>query len=93
MLQSRIEALRVLAHDDEIDIRIAGWNVRQVPDGPEVRIKLKFLAQRNVDAGEAAADGRSHRALQTHMCALDRFDRFFWDVLTVFLECFGSDLK
>ncbi len=63
---------------------------RQIADGPEVGEQLELLAQRDVDAGEAAADRRRHRAFQPDVRALNGFGQLFWDVLVVFLEGFGA---
>ncbi len=71
MLDARVQALGVFAHDDQVDIRIAGRDMRQVADGAEIRVQLKALAQLHVDAGKAAADGRGHRTFQSHAGALD----------------------
>jgi hypothetical protein len=89
VLQPGIQALGVLAHDDEVNIRIARGDVRQITNRPEVRVQLKLLAQRHVDAGKTAAYGRGDRPLQSHARALDRFDYLFGDVLAMFLEGIG----
>src|SRR5205807_9840996 len=38
MFDSGIGPFSIFANDDEVDIGIAGWNVRQIPDGTEVGI-------------------------------------------------------
>src|SRR5208282_47766 len=65
-------------------------NVREVADGPEVGEELKALAQFDVDAGEAAADGRGHGTLQSDAGALDGFAEFFGNVFVVLLKGFGA---
>ena len=57
VFQAGVQAFGILAHDDEIDIRIARGNVRQIPDGPEVRVQLELLAQRDIDAGNPPPTG------------------------------------
>ncbi len=93
VLQPGVQTLGILAHDDEIYIGITRGNMRQIPNGTEIRIQLKFPAQRNVDAGKPAAHRRGHRALQTHASALDRLKRIFRDVFTVLFERIGAHLK
>ena len=44
VLDAGVKALRVFAHDDQVDVRITGRNVRQVANGTEVGIELKLLA-------------------------------------------------
>src|SRR5208283_2221118 len=88
-----IKPLGVFAHHDQIDAWIAGRNMRQVADGPEVGKKFETLAQFDVDAREAAADGRSHRALQSDPGALDGFAEFFRNVFVVLLKRFSAGGK
>ncbi len=90
MFDAGVESFRVFAHDDQIDARIARRNMRQVANGPEVREKLEALAQLDIDAREAAADGRSHRPLQPDARALDRFRELLGDVLVVLLKSFRA---
>ena len=90
VFESGVEALSIFADDDEIDIGITRRNVRQIADGTEVGVELELLAQRDVDAGKAATDGRGHRPLQGDAGALNRFDDLFGDVLPVLLESVGA---
>src|SRR5208282_6038956 len=85
-----IKPLGVFAHYNQIDARIASGNMRQVADRPEVGEKFEALAQFDIDAGEAAADGRGHRTLQSDTGALDRFAEFFGNVIVVRLKGFGA---
>ena len=85
-----VKSFRIFANDDQIDSRIARGNMRQVADRPEVGEEFEALAQFDVDAGEAAADGRSHRTLQSDAGALDRFAEFFGNVFVVLLKGFGA---
>src|SRR5208282_586671 len=85
-----VKSLGIFAHDDQVHAWVAGGNVREVANRPEVGEEFKALAQFDVDAGEAATDGRSHRALQSDARALDRFAEFFGNVFVVLLEGFGA---
>src|SRR5208283_551513 len=90
MFDTGIKSLGVFANDDQIDTRIAGRNMRQVADGPEVGEQFKTRPQFDVDAGEAAADGRSHRTLQPDAGALDGFAEFLGNVFVVLLKGFSA---
>jgi hypothetical protein len=74
VLDARIQVLRVLTHDHEIEFRIPRRHVRQRPHGPQVRVEIERLAQADVDGGEALADGRRDRAFERDLVALDRFE-------------------
>ena len=56
MLDAGIQALGIFADDDQVDAGIARRNVGQIANGAEVGVELELLAQRDVDAGKAAAD-------------------------------------
>src|SRR5260370_395587 len=86
VLDPGIQAFCVLAEDDEVNVRIARRYMRQVGDRPEICEQLKPFAQFDVNAGKAAADGRSHRTLQSDAGALDRLGEFPGNVLFVFFE-------
>jgi hypothetical protein len=90
VLDAGVESFGVFAHDDQVDARVAGWNMRQVADGAEVGEEFEALAEFDVDAGKAATDGRGHRALQSDAGALDGFAEFFGNVLLVFFERFRA---
>src|SRR5581483_1567233 len=60
MLDSGIQTFGVLADDDQVDIGITRRDMRKVADGTEVRVKLKALAEFDIDAGESATDGSGH---------------------------------
>src|SRR5215831_3659747 len=91
VLQTGIESLGVFANDDQVDIRIARGNVRQIANRTEVGVELELLSQGDVDAGKAAADRRSHWPLQSDFCAFKRRDQIFWNVFTGFLIGLCSD--
>ena len=92
VLESRIKALSIFANNHQVHIRIARRNMRQIAHRPEVRVKLKLLAQLHVDAGKASANRRSDRPLQRHMRAFNGFGQLFGNVFVVFLERLGARL-
>src|ERR1035438_9359576 len=67
--------------------------MRQIANRPKIRIQLKFLAQRDVDAGEAAAYWRGHRPFQPYASPLDRLQHIFRNVLTILLERIRTHLE
>src|ERR1700674_4306611 len=81
VLDAGIKSFSVFAHDDQVHSRVAGRNMRQVADGPEVGEEFEALAEFDVDARKPAANGRGHGALQSDAGALDGFAEFFWNVL------------
>ena len=58
--------------------------------GRKLAKSSKALAEFDVDAGEAAADGRGHGALQSDAGALDGFAEFFGNVFLVLFKGFGA---
>ena len=76
VLQARVQVLGVLAEDHHVDVDIvkAGLQTGQRMDRTHVRVQIELFAQRDVDAGESAANGRGHRTLQAEMRPLDGFD-------------------
>ena len=67
--------------------------MRQIANGTKVGVKLKFLPQLNIDAGEAAAYRRGYRPLERDAGTFNRLGQFFGNVLLVFLEGFGASLN
>ena len=59
-------------------------------NGPEIGEQIELLAQRDVDALEAAADRRRHRPFERHLVALDRLVERRGNVLAVNLERLGA---
>src|SRR5262250_1529033 len=70
MFQSRVEPFGVFANDNQIDVGISCGNVRQVPDGSEVRIEFELLAQGDIDAREASTHGRCDWTFESDSSAL-----------------------
>src|SRR5208282_2778027 len=85
-----VKAFGIFANYDQIDAGVARGNMRQVADGPEVGKEFEALAQLDVDTGEAAANGRCNRALQSDAGALDGFAEFLGNVLVVLFVRFGA---
>src|SRR5262249_27148254 len=71
VLKAGIKAFRVFPHDHQIDIRITCGNVRKIAHRAEVGVKIELLSELNVDAGEAAADGRGNRPFERDARALN----------------------
>src|SRR5438552_1194937 len=92
MLQSRVEAHGVLAHDDEINVRIASGDMGQIAHGAEVGIKLELLTELDVNAGESAADRCGDWPLERYMRALNGFRQCLRDVFFVFFVSFRTSL-
>src|ERR1044072_4740847 len=77
VLKPRVEALGVLAHDDEVEFGVARPHVRQRAHGADVGIAVERLAQSNVDRREALADRRRDGAFERDLVALDGFEQVF----------------
>src|SRR5690349_8890511 len=80
-----VQPLGVFSNNNEIDVGIARRYMGQVTDRPEVGIQFESLAQLDINAGEAPANGSGHGAFQGYMRSLDRVDQFFRNVLVIFL--------
>src|SRR3954451_8627832 len=93
MFHSGIGSLRILSKHDQVNIGITGWDVRQISDRPEVRIKLELLPQCDIDTGEPTAYGRCDRPFKGHAIAVDRIEKFFRNVLLIFLLALAPRLK
>ena len=74
VLDARVEILGVLAHDDEVDVLVARVEADHRPSGPEVGVQVERLAERDVDAPEAAADRGRDRPLERDPVAPDRLE-------------------
>jgi hypothetical protein len=83
---SRVEILRVLADDHQIDVREARLHAGKVLDRPEVRVQIQRLAQADVDAREALRDRRRDRAFESDLVAADRIEQRARQRLAVALE-------
>ena len=90
VLQAHILALGILAHDHQVHAGIFRGEAGQIANGPQIGEKIELLAQRDVDALEAAADRRRHRPLERHAVAFDGFVKRRGNVLAVNLEGLGA---
>ena len=93
VLQADVLALGVFAHDDQVHAGPMRFQAGKILDGPEVGEEIEFFAQGDVDALEAAADGRGDRALQRDFVALDRFVKRGGDVFAEDFEGLGAGGK
>src|SRR5260370_654820 len=71
-LDTRVEALGVLADDDQVHVPVTGGRSVEVADRPHRRVEVQLLAEAHVDGDEALADRRGARPLQRHLEARDR---------------------
>ena len=71
MLYAGVEVLGVLAHDHEVDVVIAAGDALYRAGGADVRVEVELLPERDVDAAEAAADGRGDGALEGRAVGAD----------------------
>src|SRR5271157_2805826 len=90
VLDAGVQPFGVLANDDEVHAGIARGYSREIADRPEVGEKLELLAQRDIDAGESAADRGRHRTFQADARALDGLHQFLGNVLVILLIGFGA---
>ena len=86
VLETGIEVLGVLAHDDEIDVLVARRHTRDVPDGTEIRKELERLAQADVHAGKPASNRRRQRPLERNLVARNRLEQCFRKRRAVLLD-------
>jgi hypothetical protein len=93
VLQSGVKAFGVFSNNDQINIGITSGNVRQIAHRAEVGVKLELLPELHVDAGKAAANGRSNRALQRDVCTFNGFRQRLGNVFFVFFERLGASLN
>ena len=71
MLQADVLALGVFTDDDQVQAGPMGGHAGKILDRAKVGEELELLAQGNVDALEAAADGCGDRALESDLVTLD----------------------
>ncbi len=90
VLQANVFAFGVFAHDDEVDVGELGFESWQILDRSEVCEEVELFAQRDVDALEAAADGRGYRPLECDLIVLDGLVERGGDVLAEDFKGFGS---
>src|SRR5882724_3437312 len=65
----------------------------QIFYGAEIRVEIECFAQRHIDAGCAARDGRGHRPLQGDMILPDRFHSQLIDELSALRGLVGAPFE
>ena len=75
VLDARVLALRVLAHDDQVDAVVAVGKPGERPRRAHVGVEIELLPERDVDAAVAAADRRRQRPLEADAVLADRLQR------------------
>jgi len=83
-LEAGVEVFGVLAEDDEVDVRVVGFEAGKIFNGAEVGVEVEFFAQRHVDGGEASTDGCGDGAFEGDAVLLDGLVENFGDVLARF---------
>src|SRR6202022_4126952 len=61
-LDAGVDVLRVLAHDDEVDVVVAGAHAGIAFAGPDEGVEIELLAQRDVDRSDSLPDRRRQRS-------------------------------
>jgi len=84
VLDSGVEIFRIFAEDDHVDRKIGKtrFQPRKHANGAEIHKQIQAFAQRHVDAGMAAGDGRSDGAFQTDFGAAERLENRVGQVLS-----------
>jgi hypothetical protein len=85
MLEAGVKVLRILTKDRDVDRQVmkAGLQTRQHADGPEIGVETELLAQRDIDALVAAADGSRGGALEADAVRLQGGENVVWDQLSL----------
>ena len=86
VLQTRVEILGVLAHDDQVHAGEAARHARQVPHGSEVRVEIERLPQADVDAREPLGYRRRDRTLECDLVSANRVEQLDGQRLAEALE-------
>jgi hypothetical protein len=74
-LDARVQVLRVLADDHEVDLVEAGADALVGLARPDLPVQVEALAQADVDRAEALSDGRRDRALERDTGGADGVQR------------------
>ena len=75
VLHAGIEPLRVLADHDQIHAGVARLDAGEAARRADIGVEIEFLAQRDVDAAIAFADGGRQRTFQRQLVAADGVER------------------
>ncbi len=71
VLDARVQVLRVLANDHEVDILVARLETLHRAGRPQVRVQAERLAERDVDAAEPLPDRGRDGALECDLVTSD----------------------
>src|SRR5690242_3146655 len=71
VLQTRIQILCVLTHNDQIELGISTRHIRQCAHRTQVCVKVQCLAQSNIDRSKTFADWRRDWSLERDLVAED----------------------
>ena len=74
-LDAGVEVLGVLSDDDEVDVVVARAVACDRERGTQARVQVELLADGDVHAAEAGADGRGDRALDGDLVLADGVER------------------
>src|SRR5213080_3705231 len=80
VLDPRVHVFDVLAEDHDVQLLGLPHRTRhaiEVPYGPDTRVEIEDLAQRDIERADPAPDGRRERALDRHPVLPNRLQRGF----------------
>src|SRR5207244_3083660 len=83
-----IEALRILAYDDQVDVFESGLDAAQALHRPQARVEVERASQAHVDALEPFADRRADGSFQRRVRRADHREHGFGQRLAAAL-CLG----
>src|SRR6185503_8735032 len=86
MLKGDVQALEVLADENDIDVFVASARYHRA-DWPQVGIQPKGFPQANVHRPEAAPHGRGERALEGKLGALDALEERSGKGIALIFNC------
>ena len=92
VLDAGVEPLGVLPHHDQVLITERRLHGRQALHRTEAGIEVQTLAQLDVGAGEAGADGRGQRSLERHAIPPDGVEDVVRKLRAVLLDGGGAGL-
>src|SRR6266568_167901 len=90
MLQSDVFSFGVFADDDEVDTGPFGFEAGKILDGAKVGEEVELLAEGDVDAFEATANGGGDGALERDLIAFDGLAEIRGDVFAEDFKGFGA---
>ena len=86
MFQTRVQTLRVLTHNDEIEFRITTRHIRQRPHRPQVRVKSSALRNPTLTEVKPLPTGVGDRPLECDFVANNRIEQVLRQRLAKFFE-------